>query len=63
MLRDETKVVGKRNLVQSVAFSEKVKKTLEAYHNRAIAAQEIIEELIKLAKEIEAAQRRGEDLG
>ena len=37
--------------------------TLNAYHNRAIATHEVIEELIKLAKELEAAKRRGEDLG
>jgi type I restriction enzyme R subunit len=49
--------------VQSQLFSEKLKKTLNAYQNRAIATQEVIEELIKLAKEMEAAGKRGEDLG
>jgi type I restriction enzyme, R subunit len=34
-----------------------------AYHNRAIATQEVIEELIKLAKEIKQADQRGVDLG
>ncbi len=38
-------------------------KTLNAYHNRAIATQEVIEELIKLAKEMSAATQRGVDLG
>jgi type I restriction enzyme R subunit len=33
------------------------------YHNRAIAAAEVIEELIKLAKEMREAQKRGENLG
>jgi len=33
------------------------------YHNRAISTMEVIEELIKLAKEMEAATKRGEDLG
>lgn len=63
LLKDEIKVRSKRNLVQSQVFSEKLKKTLNAYHNRAIATQEVIEELIKLAKEIDAAGRRGEELG
>jgi type I restriction enzyme, R subunit len=40
-----------------------LKKTLNAYHNRAIATQEIIEELIKLAKQMSAANQRGVDLG
>ena len=39
-----------RDLVQSRQFSEMLKDTLNAYHNRAIATQEVIEELIKLAK-------------
>lgn len=63
LLKDELKVRAKRNLVQGQLFSEKLKRTLNAYHNRAIATQEVIEELIKLAKEMEAAQRRGVDLG
>ena len=63
LLKDEIKVRSKRNLVQSQLFSEKLKKTLNAYHNRAIATQDVIEELIKLAKEMDAATKRGEDLG
>ena len=63
LLKDEIKVRSRRNLVQSQLFSDKLKKTLNAYHNRAIATHEVIEELIKLAKEMEAASKRGEDLG
>jgi len=63
LLKDEIRVRSKRNLVQSQLFSDKLKQTLNAYHNRAIATHEVIEELIRLAKEMEAAQKRGEDLG
>ena len=63
LLNDEIKVRSKRNLVQSQLFSDKLKQTLNAYHNRAIATHEVIEELIRLAKELEAAQKRGEELG
>jgi type I restriction enzyme R subunit len=63
LLKDELKVRSKRNLVQSQIFSEKLKKTLNAYHNRAISTMEVIEELIRLAKELDAAVKRGEDLG
>jgi type I restriction enzyme, R subunit len=63
LLGDEIKVRSKRNLVQSREFSEMLKKTLNAYHNRAIATQEIIEELIQLAKQMSAANQRGVDLG
>lgn len=63
LLGDEIKLRSKRNIVQSREFSEMLKKTLNAYHNRAIATQEVIEELIKLAKEMSAANQRGVDLG
>ena len=63
LLNDEIKVRSKRNLVQSQLFSDKLKQTLNAYHNRAITTHEVIEELIRLAQEIESAQKRGEELG
>ena len=63
LLEGEIKLRGKRHLAQAQQFSEKLKKTLNAYHNRAIATQEVIEELIALAKEMNSASRRGEDLG
>jgi type I restriction enzyme R subunit len=63
LLKDELKVRARHNLVQSQLFSEKLKKTLNAYHNRAIATQEVIDELIKLAKEMDAATKRGVNMG
>ena len=63
LLKDEIKTRSRRNLVQSRAFSEMLKQTLNKYHNRAIASQEIIDELIHLAKEMREATKRGEDLG
>jgi len=51
-----------RNVIQGRQFSEMLKKTLNAYHNRAIATQEIIEELIKLAKDLDAAAKRGDEM-
>jgi len=63
LLKDELKVRSRKNLVQSQTFSEKLKKTLNAYHNRAITTIQVLEELIKLAKDLDAATKRGEDLG
>jgi type I restriction enzyme R subunit len=63
LLKDELKVRAKHNFVQSQRFSDKLRKTLNAYHNRAIATQEVIEELIALAKEMDAASKRGDALG
>ena len=49
LLKNEIKTRSKRNLVQSQLFSEKLKKALNAYHNRAISTMEVLEELIRLA--------------
>lgn len=63
LLKDELKVRSKRNLVQSQVFSEKLKKTLNGYHNRAISTLQVIEELIKLAKDLDAATKAGQEMG
>ncbi|MHB1581916.1 MAG: type I restriction endonuclease subunit R [Acidithiobacillus sp.] len=63
LLKDEIKLRSLRNLVQSRQFSEMLQATLNAYHNRAIATQEVIEELIALAKQMSEATRRGQDMG
>ncbi|MEQ1579178.1 MAG: type I restriction endonuclease subunit R [Steroidobacteraceae bacterium] len=63
LLKDELKTRSKHNFVQSQLFSEKLKKSLNAYHNRAISTMEVLEELIALAKEMDAATKRGQDLG
>ncbi len=63
LLRDELRVRSKHNLVQAQIFSEKLKLTLNGYHNRAISTMQVIEELIKLAKDLDAATKRGEELG
>lgn len=62
LLNDELRVRRKKNVVQSEAFSEKLEKTVARYRNRAVETAQVIEELIRLAKEMREAQRRGEDL-
>jgi type I restriction enzyme R subunit len=63
LLKDELKVRARHNLVQSRVFSEKLKQSLNAYHNRAISTLEIIEELINLARQISADDYAAERLG
>jgi type I restriction enzyme R subunit len=63
LLKDELKIRSKRNLVQAQVFSEKLKKTLNGYHNRAISTMQVIEELIKLAKDLDAATKAGQEMG
>jgi len=63
LLQDEIRVRLRKNVVQSRAFSELLEQALNKYHNRAIEAAQVIEELIAIAKQMREAQRRGEKLG
>jgi len=63
LLNDELRIRAKKRLVQSRSFAELLDQTIHRYKNRAIETVEVIEELIKLAKELRDADRRGQDLG
>ena len=63
LLNDELKVRRQTNLVQSKKFSDMLEGAVKNYQNNLISSAEIIDELIRLAKEIKEADRRGEDLG
>jgi type I restriction enzyme R subunit len=62
-LNDEVKVRSRHNLVQSRSFAEMLEKSVRRYQNRAIAAAQVIEELIELARTMREAEKRGENLG
>ena len=51
------------NVVESRAFSRRLEEAVARYHAGALSAVEMINELIALAKDMKAAQRRGEDQG
>ena len=63
LLKGELATSRKRNVVQSRSFAEMLEQTLVHYRNRTIEAAQVIEELIKLAHEMRAANARGEQLG
>ena len=63
LIRDEVKTKLRRNKVQERQFSEMLDSSLQKYKNRAIEAAKIIEDLIKMAKDIREAHKRGESLG
>jgi len=63
LLKDEIKSRGRTNVVQSRSFTDLLEQSINKYHNRAIQTAQVIEELIKLAKEMNAAMQRGEELG
>ena len=63
LLRGELATRRKRNVVQARSFAEMLEQTIRRYQNRAVEAAQIIEELIQLARDMRAANARGENLG
>ena len=63
LLRGEIRDRGRRNVVQARSFAEMLEQALRKYQNRAIETAQVIEELIQLAREMNAAGARGEALG
>jgi type I restriction enzyme R subunit len=63
LLNSELKLRTKTNLVKSRLFSEMLEGAIRKYHNRAVETAQVIEELIELAKEMRAANSRGDELG
>jgi len=63
ILKTKVKKMAKQNLVKSKKFSEMLSETLNKYRNRAIETKHVIEELIKLAREMNEAQEEENDLG
>ncbi|MBI3301623.1 MAG: DUF3387 domain-containing protein, partial [Deltaproteobacteria bacterium] len=63
LLSGEVKMRSRRNIVQARSFAELLEQAVRKYQNRAIEAAQVIEELIQLAKDMRAADQRGEQLG
>ncbi|MCG7932639.1 MAG: type I restriction endonuclease subunit R [Candidatus Thiodiazotropha lotti] len=63
LLRDEVKARMKTDVVSEKKYSDRILETLRKYHNRAIETAQVIEELINLAKEMEADLAQVEKLG
>jgi len=63
LLRDEVKARMKTDVVSEKKYSERIMETLRKYHNRAIETAQVIEELIKMAKDMatdaELAEKSG----
>jgi type I restriction enzyme R subunit len=62
LLQGEIKNRRRKNIVQARSFAEMLEQTIRRYQNRAIEAAQVIEELIQLAKDMRAANARGEEL-
>ena len=55
LLKDEIRSRTKKNIIQSRTLMEMLEDSIKRYHNKIITAAEVIEELIKLGKEINEA--------
>jgi len=62
LLNDEIKIRSRKNLIQSKSFADMLEKAIRKYQNKSIETAKVIEELIKLAKDMREANKRGEKL-
>ncbi|MFZ2193479.1 MAG: type I restriction endonuclease subunit R [Candidatus Moraniibacteriota bacterium] len=63
ILNDEIKLRQKKNLIQGRKLSEMLERAVKEYQNNLITAAQVIEELIKLAKDIRKEDQRFEGMG
>ena len=63
LLKGELAARRRKNVVQARSFAEMLEQTLRRYQNRAIEVAQVIEELIRLAREMREAGARGVELG
>jgi type I restriction enzyme R subunit len=63
LLKDEIRIITKKNLVLEKSFMEMLERTINKYTNKSIEAAQAIEELIILAKKIKEEQAKGKELG
>jgi len=63
LLKGKVKSISRKNLIKSRKFSEMLEQTLLKYQNRAVETSQVIMELIQMAKELNEAEKSGEDTG
>lgn len=63
LLNDELKARTKRNLVQSRSLMDMLENSIKKYHNKILTAAEVMEELIRISKEIVASDDEARQMG
>ena len=63
LIAEQVSIYRKTNLVKSEKFSEIIQSAMNRYLNGMLTNEEVIQELLKLAKDIAAANAEGETLG
>lgn len=63
LIAEQVSVYRRTNVVKSEKFSEIMKRSLNAYLNGMLTNEQVIAEMLKLARQIAEAQKEGEQLG
>lgn len=63
LLADTIRARARTHVVQARAFSERLEQAVARYHSNAITTAEVLQELIAMARDLRAAQARGEEQG
>lgn len=63
LLQDEIKIKVRRNKIRFLSLKEALERLIEEYENRVISSKEIIDELVKLAREVKKASKAAEEMG
>lgn len=63
LIVDQVSVYRRTNVVQSKKFSEMLQQAMNRYLNGMLTNEQVIEELLNMAKQIQNAQKDGEKLG
>lgn len=63
LIAEQISIYRKTNVVKSEKFSEIIQEAMNRYLNGMLTNEQVIEELLNLAKQIAVAQKEGDDLG
>lgn len=63
LIAEQISIYRHTNVVRSEKFSEMIQESMNRYLNGMLTNEQVIEELLNLAKQIASAQKEGEDLG
>lgn len=63
LIAEQISVYRRTNVVKSEKFSEIIQEAMNRYLNGMLTNEQVIEELLNLAKQIATAQKEGDDLG
>ena len=63
LIAEQVQIYRHTNVVKSEKFSEIIQRTMNAYLSGMLTNEEVIQELLNLAKHISQAQKSGKQLG